>query len=213
VDRRAAPGAVEREADHRGPPGAGERLRADGAGGGAGRRSRRRAARGGSCITRRTCARRSSAWMLRHASTPRFSVGSGWRGGCAGCVIVVGCVAAALACGWWQCGQAGEGGGQRVGPRRCAAPVAQRLGFAGRQFAVERAPLGPGDQVLGDQRELEPDGVVVKVAEGQVLRPGLLAVADAVARRWRERDAGIRARPGRRAGRSTWPKSGGLRGR
>ena len=34
-------------------------------------------------------------------------------------------------------------------------PVAQRLGSDG-QLVVEREVLGPGDEVLGDQRELEP---------------------------------------------------------
>jgi hypothetical protein len=47
--------------------------------------------------------------------------------------------------------------------------VAQRLGFADGEVAVERQVLGPGDQVLRDQRQLEPDGVVVEVAKGEVL--------------------------------------------
>jgi hypothetical protein len=40
---------------------------------------------------------------------------------------------------------------------------------------------------LGDQRELQPDGVEVEVAEGQVVQAGLLSRADAV--------LGARARP------------------
>ena len=71
--------------------------------------------------------------------------------------------------GWWQREQAGEGGGQCVGPgpaalqvqRRAAGverqagggvqqSVAQRLGLADCQLVVERKPLGLGDQVLGD---------------------------------------------------------------
>src|ERR687895_2814416 len=82
--------------------------------------------------------------------------------------------------GWWQRGQARERGGQGVGPgpgalqaQRWAAgvegqpaggmqqPVAQRLGLADGELAVERQGLGPGDQVLGDQRELQPHLVVV----------------------------------------------------
>jgi hypothetical protein len=59
-------------------------------------------------------------------------------------------------------------------------PVAQRLGFADREVVVEGEQLGPGDDVLGDQRELQPDGVVIEVAERQVVQAGLLAVADAV---------------------------------
>ena len=40
--------------------------------------------------------------------------------------------------------------------------------------------MGPGDQILGDQGEFEPDGVAVEFVEGQVLQPGLLGRADAV---------------------------------
>ena len=58
--------------------------------------------------------------------------------------------------------------------------VAQRLGLADGEFAGEREPLGPGDEVLGDQRDLEPHGVVVKVAKWEVGRAGLLGGADAV---------------------------------
>src|SRR3954453_4432046 len=101
--------------------------------------------------------------------------------------------------GWWQRGQAGGGGGQFGRPRPVAwqaqrraagvegqasggvqQPVAQRLGFADGELAVERQVLGPGGEVLGDQRQLEPDGVVIEVAEGEVLKPGLLGGADAV---------------------------------
>src|SRR3954452_6818188 len=96
-----------------------------------------------------------------------------------------------LACWWWERGQACEGGGQGAGPGPGAGesegratgvegqpgggvqePVAQRLGFAGGEVAVERELLGPGQEVLGDQREFQPDRVVVKVAEGEVLQAG-----------------------------------------
>ena len=46
--------------------------------------------------------------------------------------------------------------------------VAQPFGFAGRELAGERQCLGPGDQVVRDEDELEPDGVEVEVAEGEV---------------------------------------------
>jgi hypothetical protein len=59
-------------------------------------------------------------------------------------------------------------------------PVAQRLGLADGEFAVEGERLCPGGEVLGDQRDLDPDGVVIEAAEGEVLKPGLLGGADAV---------------------------------
>ena len=55
-----------------------------------------------------------------------------------------------------------------------------RDGFADGELVIERERLCPDDQVLRDQRELKPDGVVVKVAERQILQAGLLAVANAV---------------------------------
>ena len=109
------------------------------------------------------------------------------------------CAGAGSARGRWQRGEPGEAGGQRVGPgpgaleaqRRLAGvegqagggvqqPVAQRLGLADRELAVERQELGPGDEVLGDERDLDPHGVVVEVAEREVLKARLLGVADAV---------------------------------
>jgi hypothetical protein len=93
-------------------------------------------------------------------------------------LILVGAWDRGSAGGRWQRRQAGEGGGQRVGPGpgalqaqgRAAGvegqsgggvqqPVAQRLGFADGELVVEREVLGPGDQVLGDQRELQFDRV------------------------------------------------------
>ena len=59
-------------------------------------------------------------------------------------------------------------------------PVAKGLGLADGQFAIERQELGPGDEVLGDERELQPDGVEIEIAEGEVLQAGLLGGADAV---------------------------------
>jgi hypothetical protein len=41
----------------------------------------------------------------------------------------------------------------------CSSPVAQRLRFSLCKFIVEQGGLGPGDQVRGGQRELEPGGV------------------------------------------------------
>ncbi len=101
--------------------------------------------------------------------------------------------------GWWQRGQAVEGARQFARPRPAALEaqrgaagvedqaaggveqaVAQRLGFADGELAVEGEALGPGDEVWGDERELEPDGVVVEVAERQILQPGLLGGTDAI---------------------------------
>jgi hypothetical protein len=39
---------------------------------------------------------------------------------------------------------------------------------------------GPGDQVVGEQHELEPHLVVFEVAKRQVLKAGLLVVSDVV---------------------------------
>src|SRR3954465_12086467 len=124
--------------------------------------------------------------------------GGGWcRGGGGGWLSVGG--GAGSGRGWWQRGESGEGGGQVIGPGpgsleaqggaarvegepagEVQEPVAQGLGFADGERAVEAQQLGPGGEVLGDQGQLEPDLVVVEVAERQVLKPGLLSGADAV---------------------------------
>ncbi|MEN3281400.1 MAG: hypothetical protein V7607_2540 [Solirubrobacteraceae bacterium] len=52
------------------------------------------------------------------------------------------------------------------------SPVAHRLGFAEGEVVVERELLGLGDEVLGDPRELEPDGVVIEVADGEIVQAG-----------------------------------------
>jgi hypothetical protein len=59
-------------------------------------------------------------------------------------------------------------------------PVAKRFAFAEHQLALQAQALGPGDQVLGDQRELEPDRVERELAEGEVLDPALFGGADAI---------------------------------
>jgi len=58
--------------------------------------------------------------------------------------------------------------------------VAQALGFAARELAVQREGLGIEEEFLGDEDELEPHGVGDKVAEGQVLKAAVLGGADAV---------------------------------
>ena len=59
-------------------------------------------------------------------------------------------------------------------------PVAKGLGFAGGQVALQAQRLGPDAEVLGDQRELQPDGVEVELAEKEVVKPGLLGGPDAI---------------------------------
>jgi hypothetical protein len=44
----------------------------------------------------------------------------------------------------------------------------------------EQQALGPTDQVVVDQHELQPDAVVLEVSEGQGPQPGLLVVADVI---------------------------------
>ena len=59
-------------------------------------------------------------------------------------------------------------------------PVAQPLRFAAGEFALEQQPLRPGEQILGDEDELEPGGVRLEGAEGEVAQAGVLAAADPV---------------------------------
>jgi len=59
-------------------------------------------------------------------------------------------------------------------------PVAQALGLCAGELAGEQQRLRPGDQVVGDQHEAEPDAVVLEVAEGQVGKTRVLVVADVV---------------------------------
>ena len=59
-------------------------------------------------------------------------------------------------------------------------PVAQALGLAARELAVEAERLVPREQILGDPDELEPDGVHLIVTKGELLEPAVLADADAV---------------------------------
>ena len=59
-------------------------------------------------------------------------------------------------------------------------PLAKALGFGDREFAVQADQLGPGEEVLGDQRELEPGLVVLERVVREVAHAGVLAGADAV---------------------------------
>src|SRR3712207_8216155 len=87
-------------------------------------------------------------------------------------------------------GEALEGGGEVAGPRPRAwkaqaglagveaqaagavqQSVAQALGFAAREVAVEAQRLGVEDEVLVEQHELQPHGVDVEVTEREVLEP------------------------------------------
>lgn len=58
--------------------------------------------------------------------------------------------------------------------------LAQPLGLGEGQLALEAEKTGPGEQLLGDQRELQPHLVVFEGGEGQVAHPGVLAAADLV---------------------------------
>lgn len=58
--------------------------------------------------------------------------------------------------------------------------VAQPGGLGAGELAVQTQRLGPGDQVGRGQGELEPHGVAVEVAAGQVCHAQLAQVADAV---------------------------------
>jgi hypothetical protein len=64
---------------------------------------------------------------------------------------------------------------EREPPGGVQQPVAKRLGFADREIAFVCELLGPGDQVLRDQRNLQPDGVEVELRELEVSRPVCLA--------------------------------------
>ena len=58
--------------------------------------------------------------------------------------------------------------------------VAQPFWFAAGELAGEQQPLRPGEQVLGGEDELEPGGVRLEGAEGEVLEAGVFAAADPV---------------------------------
>src|SRR5262245_58165575 len=95
--------------------------------------------------------------------------------------------------------EAGEGRGEVVGPGPAVGdaqshaaggagdaggyvqqPVAQFLRFGGGQLAVQEQVLGPGEQVDGGQRELQPRLVDCEHAGGEATKPGVLAGTDAV---------------------------------
>ena len=71
-------------------------------------------------------------------------------------------------------------------------PVAQGLGFGPVQLGLvgEQHRLGEREQVGGDQRQLDADGVDVLVPGGQVAQAGVLTGADAFL------DAGVRPMAG-----------------
>ena len=59
-------------------------------------------------------------------------------------------------------------------------PVTEAFRFGGRELAGQADQLGPAEQVLGDQRELEPGLVVLEGVVREVAHAGVLAGADAV---------------------------------
>ena len=59
-------------------------------------------------------------------------------------------------------------------------PLAKAFGLCFGELAGQADQLGPGEEVLGDQRELEPGLVVLEGVVGEVAHAGVLAIADAV---------------------------------
>jgi hypothetical protein len=59
-------------------------------------------------------------------------------------------------------------------------PVAQRFRLGRGQLAVEQGGLGPGDQVGGGERQLEPDGVDRELPGWEPATAGVFEAADAV---------------------------------
>ena len=127
-------------------------------------------------------------------------------------------------CWWWSAGggvsrwwrerfERVEGGGEVGGPGPAAAGEAWRGGRgrrAGRrregggseaawarpgELAGEQERLGPGEQVVREQDELEPDAVVLEVAEGKLRRPVSLSLrmwsSTRARARWRRSSAAI----------------------
>ena len=58
--------------------------------------------------------------------------------------------------------------------------VAQALGLAASEFAVQEQSSGRGEQVVGDAHQVKPDAVVLEVADGQAARAGVPVAADVV---------------------------------
>ena len=56
--------------------------------------------------------------------------------------------------------------------------VTKPFGFGGGELAGQADQLGPGEEVVGNQRELEPGLFVLEVMVQEVAHPGVLAVAD-----------------------------------
>ena len=71
--------------------------------------------------------------------------------------------------------QAGAAGVERETTGDVQEPVAQAFGFGPVELAGEQQALGPGDQVVREADELEPDAVVFEVAERQVPEAGVLS--------------------------------------
>jgi hypothetical protein len=59
-------------------------------------------------------------------------------------------------------------------------PVAEAFRFAAGERAVEQQPLRPGEQIPGGEDELEPGGVRLEGAEGEIVEAGVPAAADPV---------------------------------
>ena len=139
---------------------------------------------------------------FRGAPDRRVAVfaGSGHRGGVLWPLLSGGAGRRLLsACCGWELFELLEGGNERVGPRPVVLqaefgaasgerepggdvqePVADSLRLGRRQFAVERERLGPDDQVVREQHDLQPHLVELKFLERELGQAGVLVVADAV---------------------------------
>lgn len=78
-------------------------------------------------------------------------------------------------------------GGAGESARGVREAVAEAFGLRAGEFPIQQEGLGPGDEVLGDEHELDPHGVGGETAEGEVPKARVFGAADAVL------DAGVAA--------------------
>jgi hypothetical protein len=125
---------------------------------------------------------------------------SGDRGRWPGVCVVVGVAGGFYSAGWgWERCEPLECALELFGPRpgrgevQLAAasgerepcsdvqqPVAHAFRFSVREFAVEHECLGPDDEVVREHHDLQPDFVQCEHLERELLKAGVLVIADAV---------------------------------